>query len=73
MMETYSEGSNVVDALAKDEETKDKPRIMITAVDLKGPWDSYPQNEWLDCDYLLQKPVSPDDLLKYVKGAFSRR
>lgn len=73
MMETYSEGSNVVDALAKDEETKDKPRIMITSVDLKGPWDSYPKNEWLDCDYLLQKPVSPEDLLKYIEEALARK
>jgi CheY-like chemotaxis protein len=69
MMETYSEGTKVVDALSKDEETKDKPKIMITSVDLKGPWDSYPMNEWLDCDFLLQKPVAPGDLLKYVDRA----
>jgi CheY-like chemotaxis protein len=73
MMETYSEGSNVVSALAKDEKTKNKPRIMITSVDLKGPWDSYPQDEWLACDFLLQKPVSPDDLLVYVERALSRK
>lgn len=73
MMETYSEGSNVVDALAKDKKTKNKPRIMITSVDLKGPWGSYPQDEWLACDFLLQKPVSPDDLLKYVERALSRK
>lgn len=69
MMETYSEGSNVVKALVEDDETKDKPRIMITSVDLKGPWVSYPQDEWLACDFLLQKPVSPDDLLKHVEKA----
>ena len=73
MMETYSEGSNVVDALVKDKKTTKKPRIMITSVDLKGPWDSYPQDEWLACDYLLQKPVSPDDLLKYVEKALARK
>jgi CheY-like chemotaxis protein len=69
MMETYSEGANVIEALRGGEETRDKPRIMITSVDLKGPWNSYPQDEWLACDFLLQKPVSPDDLLDYVGRA----
>jgi CheY-like chemotaxis protein len=73
MMETYSEGSNVVDALIKDEETRDKPRIMITSVDLKGPWDSYPQDDWLSCDFILQKPVAPQDLIGYVEKAFGNR
>lgn len=73
MMETYSEGTNVVDALVKNKKTKNKPRIMITAVDLRGPWNSYPQDEWLDCDFLLQKPVSPDDLLRYVEKALTRK
>jgi hypothetical protein len=73
MMETYSEGTNVVDALVKNKKTKNKPRIMITAVDLRGPWNSYPQNEWLDCDFLLQKPVLPDDLLRYVEKALTRK
>jgi len=69
MMETYSEGSNVVKVLTEDEETKEKPRIMITSVDLKGPWDSYPEDDWMPCDFVLQKPVSPSDLLKYVNRA----
>jgi len=73
MMETYSEGSDVIKALHEDEEAKDKPRIMITSVDLKGPWDSYPQDEWLACDFLLQKPVSPGELLKCVETALTRR
>jgi CheY-like chemotaxis protein len=73
MMETYSEGSNVIKTLLEDEDAKDKPRIMITSVDLKGPWDSYPQDEWLACDFLLQKPVSPDDLLDYVERAMAQK
>jgi CheY-like chemotaxis protein len=72
MMETYSEGSNIVKILSENMETKDKPRIMITSVDLKGPWEAYPQDEWLACDVLLQKPVSPDDLLKCVRDALAR-
>lgn len=73
MMETYSEGSNVVKALTEDEETKEKPRIMITSVDLKGPWDSYPEDDWMPCDFVLQKPVSPGDLLKYVNRALGQK
>jgi CheY-like chemotaxis protein len=69
MMETYSEGANVIRALNEDEEAKNKPRIMITSVDLKGPWDSYPQDEWLPCEFLLQKPVSPEELIKCVDDA----
>jgi CheY-like chemotaxis protein len=72
MMETYSEGANVIQSLREDEETKDRPRIMITSVDLKGPWESYPQDEWLACDFLLQKPVPPDELLKCVENALKR-
>ncbi|MBN2125976.1 MAG: response regulator [Deltaproteobacteria bacterium] len=72
MMETYSEGSNVARALTENAETRDKPKIMITSVDLKGPWESYPQDEWLPCDILLQKPVSPEQLLKSVTRALGR-
>lgn len=72
MMETYSEGSNIVRILSEDMETKTKPRIMITSVDLKGPWEAYPQDEWLACDFLLQKPVSPDDLLRCVESALAQ-
>ena len=73
MMETYSEGSNVVKALCENEKTVNKPRIMITAVDLSGPWDSYPSDDWLPCDFLVQKPVTPEDLLNYVKRAFQSK
>lgn len=73
MMETYSEGSNVIKALRENTETKDKPMIMITSVDLKGPWDSYQQDKWVECESLLQKPVSPKDLLQCVENAIARR
>jgi CheY-like chemotaxis protein len=71
MMETYSEGASVIKTLNEDDETKDKPRIMITSVDLKGPWNAYPQDEWLAFNCLLQKPVSPEELIKCVDDALS--
>jgi len=73
MMETYSEGSKVVESLIKNTETSNKPRIMITSVDLKGPWVSYPQDDWLSCDFILQKPVAPSDLLEYVDRALKQK
>jgi CheY-like chemotaxis protein len=71
MMETYNEGSDIIEALSEDEESKKKPRIMITSVDIKGLWDSYSQNEYLSCNFLLQKPVPPNDLIKYVENALA--
>ena len=67
MMETYSEGAKLAEALSEDEKTADKPKIMITSVDIKGPWSSYGQDQKISFDHVLQKPVSPDSLLKYVK------
>jgi len=69
MMETYSEGSNVVKALSEDKDTQGKPRIMITSIDMKGPWESYQQEEMLGCYSVLQKPVSPKQLLESVENA----
>ncbi len=71
MMETYSEGSNVVKALSEGKESKAKPRIMITSVDIKALWDSYSQDEYMSCNFLLQKPVPPNDLIKYVEKALA--
>ena len=69
MMETYCEGSNVVKALTEDKDTQAKPRIMITSIDMKGPWETYPQDEYLGCYLVLQNPVSPKQLLESVENA----
>lgn len=71
VMETYGEGSRCIEVLKADEETRDKPRIMITSVDLQGPWDAYKQSEQIGCHYLLQKPVTPAELLNCVERALS--
>jgi len=73
VMETYGEGSRVVEALKSDEETRDKPRIMISSVDLQGPWESYKQQEQIGCDDVMQKPVSPAALLKCVERQLSQK
>ncbi len=73
MMETYSEGANLISTLVENEETRNKPRIMITSVDLKGPWSTYSQDTDLACDFMLQKPVAPAELLDYVNRALKRQ
>jgi CheY-like chemotaxis protein len=73
MMETYSEGSSLAQVLNADEETKQKPKIMITSVDLTGPYESLPPQELVGCDVVMQKPVSPKELLEKVKRALQRK
>jgi CheY-like chemotaxis protein len=69
MMETYSEGSNLAKTLGEREETKGKPKIMITSVDLCGPYVSSASQELVGCDIIMQKPVLPKDLLENVRKA----
>jgi two-component system alkaline phosphatase synthesis response regulator PhoP len=73
MMETYSEGSNLAKALGEDERTKGKPKIMITSVDLKGPYESHSSQELVGCDIIMQKPVLPKDLIENVSKALGRK
>ncbi|MFH1152627.1 MAG: response regulator [Pseudomonadota bacterium] len=67
MMETYGEGIKLADALDKDEYAKDKPRIMITSLSIQGPWGTYSDHQKVSFDLVLQKPVSPETLLKTVE------
>ena len=71
MMETYSEGSNLAKTLGENEETRGKPKIMITSVDLKGPYESSAPQELVRCDMIMQKPVLPKDLLENVTKALA--
>jgi len=71
MMETYSEGSNLAKTLGENEETRGKPKIMITSVDLKGPYESSAPQELVGCDMIMQKPVLPKDLLENVTKALA--
>jgi CheY-like chemotaxis protein len=73
MMETYSEGSNLAKALGENEKTKEKPKIMVTSVDLRGPYESYSSQELVRCDIIMQKPVLPKDLIENVSKALGRK
>jgi CheY-like chemotaxis protein len=67
MMETWSEGFNVVSKLRTSDTGKKIPLIMLSAVDLQGPYQSFePPDELPTVDLVLQKPIKAVDLLKFV-------
>lgn len=67
MMETWSEGFNVVSKLRTSDTGKQIPLIMLSAVDLQGPYQSFePPEDLPTVDLVLHKPIKADDLLRYV-------
>ncbi|HON38852.1 MAG: response regulator [Desulfomonilia bacterium] len=67
MMETWSEGFNVVSKLRTSDSGKQIPLIMLSAVDLQGPYQSFEPPEGLPTvDMVLHKPIKADDLLRHV-------
>jgi DNA-binding response OmpR family regulator len=67
MMETWSEGFNVVSRLRTSDTGKQIPLIMLSAVDLQGPYQSFePPDELPTVDMVLHKPIKADQLLKFV-------
>lgn len=67
MMETWGEGFNVISKVRTSEGGKDIPLIILSAVDLQGPYQSYePSDEFPRVNKVLHKPIKADDLLRYV-------
>ncbi len=67
MMETWSEGFNVVSKLRTSDSGKMIPLIVLSAVDLQGPYQSFePPEELPTVDMVLHKPIKADDLLRHV-------
>jgi len=67
MMETWSEGFNVVSKLRTSDTGKQIPLIMLSAVDLQGPYQSFePPDDLPTVDLVLHKPIKADDLIRYV-------
>ena len=68
MMETWGEGFTVVTKIRSTEAGKNMPLIMLSGVDLQGPYQSFePSEEFPKVNMVLHKPVKADDLLKYVE------
>jgi len=68
MMETWGEGFNVVSKVRTSEGGKDIPLIILSAVDLQGPYQSYePSDEFPRVNMVLHKPIKADELLLYIE------
>lgn len=67
MMETWGEGFDVVSTVRSMEGGRDIPLVILSGVDLQGPYQSFePSDEFPKVDLILHKPVKADDLIQYV-------
>jgi CheY-like chemotaxis protein len=74
MMETWSEGTNVVDKLRRYKYTKDIPIIFVSAVNFRNRiGDISEYEDFLKVDEYLVKPFLPDTLLEHVKKVLEAR
>jgi len=69
MMETWGEGFSVISEVRAMEGRQDLPLIILSGVDLQGPYQSFePSEQFPRVDLILHKPVKADDLIKHVKA-----
>jgi two-component system, OmpR family, alkaline phosphatase synthesis response regulator PhoP len=70
MMETWSEGFNVVSRLRGSDATKNIKLIMLSAVDLHGPYDepNQPTDDAPKVERVLTKPIMATDLITQVNA-----
>lgn len=67
MMETWGAGFSVVSKIRSTEAGKSMPLIMLSAVDLQGPYQSFqPPNETQTVDLVLHKPIKAEEFLRKV-------
>ena len=67
MMETWSEGSNVVDSIRSSSATKDTPIILASSVNLSGQLADLGMEDTMNISAYLKKPITPEQLLQQVK------
>ena len=69
MMETWSEGFNVVSRLRGSDATNNIKLIMLSAVDLHGPYDepTQPTEDAPKVERVLTKPIKATDLISHIK------
>jgi len=69
MMEHYDDGFNMCSNIKHDSRFREIPVIIVTAVtEVTGlKFDPETDGEYLEAEALLQKPVTPDDLLRKIE------
>jgi len=70
MMETWSEGFNVVSKLRAAADTNKIKLILLSAVDIQGPYSEAagPSDDVAKVDLVLAKPIKANDLITYVRN-----
>jgi CheY-like chemotaxis protein len=69
MMTTKSEGFDVAREIHKDEQLRGVPVILVTGVrkEMNLPFGFEPDEMWLPVKGVLEKPVTPEVLLKTIE------
>ena len=71
IMESFSEGFNLIKRLGQDEWTRGIPRIVLTSLGLQQEMDMVTPEE-LGTKFIMQKPVKPAELLDLVERALRK-
>ena len=74
MMSTYTEGFELAHELRRQEETRETPIVMLTAIEQQfgGRFDAEKDAQAMGLNALLRKPVPAADLLKNVQDLIGR-
>lgn len=72
IMDSYTEGFNMVQKLSENEKTNDIPRIILSTLGIKQDLDMISPEE-LGTEFILQKTVKKEELLKTIESAFAKR
>jgi len=69
MMTEMTEGFDVSRKIKMEEKLKDIPVIILTAIRKKEklPWTFEPDENWLSVAKFLEKPISPEELLREIE------
>lgn len=73
MMETWSEGSNIVNSIRSSSVTKDTPIILASSVNLAEQLTDLGMEDTMNISAYLKKPITPEQLLQQVKKILDRR
>ncbi len=71
IMESFSEGFNLIKRLGQDEWTRGIPRIVLTSLGLQQEMDMVTPEE-LGTRFIMQKPVKTAELLELVERALRK-
>ena len=72
MMDWALDGVNVTRQMLRDRELQGIPVIIVSSIVNSEYRDMFPQDEYLHCDYWLDKPCPPDVLVSRIENVLSR-